>query len=211
MFKPHQTIVFVGDSITDAGRRDTAAPYGDGYVNMVEMLLQAHHPQLALRVTNCGVSGDTVRHLAARWEHDVLAHRPHWLSIMVGINDVWRAFSDEPHEAVPLGEYDATLRYLIAQAQAHGAHVILMTPFLIEPDRRNGMRRQIDLYAAAVCRIAADTSAVLADTQAAFDTALERYPADYWSGDGVHPSVPGHALLARTWLEAVGVALGTIN
>ena len=208
LFEPHQTIVFIGDSITDAERTGSAAPYGDGYVHLVDLLLGAHHPELALRTINRGVSGDTVRHLAARWERDVLAQRPHWLSIMVGINDVWRAFSDEPHEVVPLGEYDATLRDLIAQARAHGARVIVMTPFLIQPDRRDVMRWQTDLYAAAVRRIAADTDAVLVDTQAAFDAALERHPANHWSGDRVHPSVAGHALLARTWLEAVGVELG---
>lgn len=207
MFKPHQTIVFIGDSITDAERTGSAAPYGDGYVHLVDLLLGAHHAELELRVLNRGISGDTVRHLAARWERDVLRQRPHWLSIMVGINDVWRAWSDDPREAVPLGEYDATLRDMLAQARAHGAQLIVMTPFLIEPDRHDVMRRRTDLYAAAVRRIAADTGAVLVDTQAAFDAALERHPADHWSGDRVHPSVAGHALLARTWLEAVGVAI----
>jgi lysophospholipase L1-like esterase len=207
LFEPHQTIVFIGDSITDAERTSSAAPYGDGYVHLADLLLGAHHPELELRVLNRGVSGDTVRELAARWERDVLAQRPHWLSIMVGINDVWRAWSDDPREAVPLGEYDATLRDLIAQAQAHGARMIVMTPFLIEPDRRDAMRRQTELYADAVRRIADDTGAVLVDTQAAFDAALERHPPSHWSGDRVHPSVAGHALLARTWLQAVGVAI----
>jgi lysophospholipase L1-like esterase len=208
LFEPHQTIVFIGDSITDAERTGSAAPYGDGYVNMVDMLLQAHFPELGLHVLNRGVGGDTVRHLAARWHRDVLAQRPHQLSIMVGINDVWRAWSDNPHEAVPLREYDTTLRDLIAQTQAHSTQVILMTPFLIEPDQHDLMRRQTDLYANVVRRIAADTDAVLVDTQAAFDAALARHGAGHWSGDRVHPSVPGHALLARVWLEAMGIELG---
>ncbi len=205
MFKPHQTILFIGDSITDAGRTGTAAPYGDGYVNMVEMLLQAHHPQLELRVLNRGIGGDTVRDLAARWERDVLAQRPDWVSVMIGVNDVWRAFGDNPHEAVPLPEYEATLRDLLGQARANGAQLIMMTPYLIEADQRDLMRRQVDLYGSAVHVIAAEYGAVLVDTQAAFDAALAQRPLSHWSGDRVHPSVAGHALLARTWLHAVGV------
>lgn len=207
LFAPHQTIVFVGDSITDAGRMGTAAPYGDGYVNMVEMLLQAYRPDLDLCVLNRGVSGDTVRDLQARWERDVLDEHPDWVSLMIGINDVWRAFGDDPHEAVPLGEYHATVRNLLHQVQACGASFIVMTPFLIEPDRCDLMRRQIELYAAAMCQIATEFDALVVDTQAAFDAALKRHPADHWAGDRIHPSVAGHALLARTWLQAVGVQI----
>jgi len=207
IFEPRQTIVCIGDSITDAGRMGRAAPYGDGYVNMVEMLLQAHYPCLELRVLNRGISGNTVRDLAARWERDALTERPDWLSVMIGINDVWRAWGDNPREAVPLPEYDATLRDLLGQVQANSTGLVVMTPFLIETDRRDLMRRQTDLYAAAVRVIAADCGAVLVDTQAAFDAALEQHPPGHWSGDRVHPSVAGHALLARTWLRAVGVEI----
>lgn len=205
IFQSHQTILFIGDSITDAGRRGTAAPYGDGYVNMVEMLLHAHQPQLELRVLNRGVGGDTVRDLAARWQRDALMERPAWLSVMIGINDVWRAWGDDPSEAVPLPEYAATLRDLLGQAQRNGARLVVMTPFLIEPDRHDLMRRQTDLYAAAVRAIAPEFDAVLVDTQAAFNAALAQHPPGHWSGDRVHPSVAGHAVLARTWLRAVGV------
>ncbi|MFN8378973.1 MAG: GDSL-type esterase/lipase family protein [Anaerolineae bacterium] len=43
-------------------------------------------------VINMGVGGNTVRDLAARWESDVTALNPDWLSICIGINDVWRQF-----------------------------------------------------------------------------------------------------------------------
>jgi lysophospholipase L1-like esterase len=28
---------------------------------------------------------------------------------------------------------------------------------------------------------------------------------NYWAGDGVHPSLAGHALMAKTWREVVGI------
>ena len=119
IFSANQRIVFIGDSITDCGRRDDAAPFGRGYVSMVRNLLGARYPELHLTVLNRGVSGNTVRDLAARWEHDVIDERPDWLSVEIGINDVWRTFRPgREGDAVPLAEYEATLRRLLSRDAA---------------------------------------------------------------------------------------------
>ena len=93
MFEADQRIVFIGDSITDCGRRDVRAPYGDGYMSLVRALVTARFPAVPLTWVNRGVGGDTVRDLAARWERDAVGERPDWLVVMIGINDVWRAFT----------------------------------------------------------------------------------------------------------------------
>ena len=49
-------------------------------------------PPHSIRVLNTGVSGNTVRDLDARWQRDALDLKPDWLSVMIGINDVWRQF-----------------------------------------------------------------------------------------------------------------------
>lgn len=208
LFGPRQTILFIGDSITDAGRRDEYAPYGAGYVNMVRDFLLARYPERHLTVINRGVGGDTTRDLLARWPADVLALRPDWLVVKIGINDVWRAFGGSPREAVPLPEYIANLRNLLDQARAQTpARLILLTPYMIEADRAQPMRREMDRYGAAVKALAGEYGAVLVDTQAAFDAALQHTtPAD-WAPDQIHPDGPGHALLALAFLRAVGFAL----
>ncbi|MCG6198000.1 GDSL family lipase, partial [Anoxybacillus sp. LAT_38] len=74
-------------------------------------LLQAVYPELGIRVVNKGISGNTVRDLKARWKEDVIAQKPDWVSIMIGINDVWRQYDlplmKEKH--VYLDEYETTL------------------------------------------------------------------------------------------------------
>ena len=70
--KAGQKIVMIGDSITDAGRRDIEPPYGVGYVTLVRSFVTALHPELGLTWVNKGIGGDTVRHLADRWVADVL-------------------------------------------------------------------------------------------------------------------------------------------
>jgi lysophospholipase L1-like esterase len=204
----HQKILFVGDSITDAGRRGIAAPYGEGFVSMVRNLIVARYPDLRLSFVNRGVSGDTVRDLDARWERDVIAERPDWLAVGVGINDVWRAFGDSPHEAVPLPEYEATLRRLLDRARtATGARLILIEPYMIEPNRAQPMRRQMDWYGEVVGRLADAYGAALVRTQAAFDAALATTSPRDWSNDQIHPNGPGHALIALAVLRALAFEL----
>lgn len=208
LFHPRQKLLFIGDSITDCGRRDVAAPYGNGYVSLVRALLLARHPDLGLGFANRGIGGDTVRHLAARWERDVVAERPDWLSVKVGINDVWRRFGGNPREAVPLDEYRDTLDGLLRRArEATGARLILMEPYVIEPDRAEPMRVEMDRYCAAVGGLAAEHDAVMVRTQVAFDAVLAHTPAGAWAEDRVHPGLPGHAIIALAWLRAAGFQL----
>jgi lysophospholipase L1-like esterase len=93
-------MIFIGDSITDAGRDASAEPspwlpnfgLGSGYVSQVWAWLTAAYPEARIRVFNKGTSGHTVRDLASRWQSDVLDLKPDVLSVMIGINDVWRQF-----------------------------------------------------------------------------------------------------------------------
>ena len=97
LMEPKSKLVMIGDSITDCER---ARPYGEGlfgaigkgYVSLVDALLTAAYPELGIRVVNMGTSGNTVRDLSARWQSDVLDLKPDWLSVMIGINDVWRQY-----------------------------------------------------------------------------------------------------------------------
>ena len=43
-----QRVVFIGDSITDCGRRDAARALRPGYVSLVRAFVAARHPELAV-------------------------------------------------------------------------------------------------------------------------------------------------------------------
>lgn len=208
VFDTAQRILFIGDSITDCGRRGEYAPYGNGYVSLVRALLLARYPALEISFENRGIGGNTVRDLADRWERDVLRERPDWLSVMIGINDVWRLFGGNSHEAVPLTEYEETLRQLLDQTQAHtDARLILLEPYMIEPDPDHPMRSQMDRYGAVVRSLAVERGAVLVRTQSAFDEALRQTSPQDWADDQIHPNLPGHTVIALAFLRAVGFEL----
>src|SRR5579883_725116 len=177
-------LVMIGDSITDCGRAQPVGEglfdaLGKGYVSLIDALLGAVFPDLGVRIVNMGTSGNTVRDLKARWQRDVIDLKPDWLSVMIGINDVWRQF-DLPKQleaGVPLDAYEATLNELVAQTKPLLKGLILATPFYIEPNRDDAMRRRMDEYGAVVKRLAHKHDAVFVDTQAAFDEVLKHYYA----------------------------------
>ncbi|MDB6094770.1 MAG: Lipolytic protein family [Verrucomicrobia bacterium] len=211
---PHSKLLFIGDSITDCER---ARPIGEGlfgavgkgYVALVEGLLGAIKPAHAIRVVNMGSSGNTVLDLKARWSTDVLALKPDWLVVMIGVNDVWRQF-DLPRqkEIHVLAEvYAQTLDELVAETRPSVKGMVLMSPFYIEPNRADRMRSRMDEYGAIMRETAARHGAMFVDTQAAFDGVLEHVHANALAWDRVHPNITGHAIIARAFLDAVGVPM----
>jgi lysophospholipase L1-like esterase len=208
LFSAGQRIVFIGDSITDCDRRGAAAPYGDGYVDLVRSLVTARYPERGLTWVNRGVGGDTVRELAARWETDAIDTAPDWLSVMIGINDIWRAFGSDPSSAVPIDEYATTLRALLRRAvDRTGCRLIVAEPYLIEPDRDEPQRAATDLYCMVAREIAAEFDAVNVRTQDAFDDVLRSTAPKDWADDRVHPNRPGHAVIAQAFLRAFDFSL----
>jgi lysophospholipase L1-like esterase len=209
IFEARQKVLFIGDSITDCGRRDAAVPYGNGYMNLVRSFVIARYPELRLTFENRGVGGDTVRHLDVRWQRDVIEERPDWLSVKIGINDVWRAFGTNAHEAVPIDEYERTYRGLLQQAvDETGCRLIIAEPYMIEPDRSDPMRQHMDRYGQVARALAVEFKAVNVRTQDAFDVALESTSPSDWADDRVHPNLPGHAVIAQAFLRAIDFDLG---
>jgi lysophospholipase L1-like esterase len=201
-------LLFIGDSITDCGRARPVgerAGLGDGYVAQVDSLLAAWYPERRVRVLNTGVGGNRVTDLKARWRPDVLDLKPDWLSVMIGINDVWRHFDRPfmPHQ-VPIDLYASTYRALLEQTRPRLKGLVLITPYYLEPNRSDPMRRQMDAYGQVVKTLAAEHGAILVDAQAAFDRYLAHRPARSLCDDGIHVDRTGHAIIARTWLTAIG-------
>jgi lysophospholipase L1-like esterase len=205
------TLLMIGDSITDCGRIGPAFEVvydflGYGYVKLIHNLLGAICPQKRIRILNRGVSGNTVRQLAVRWQSDVLDLKPDWLSILIGINDVWPKFDPcQPDEwYVSIDEYASTLERLIRTTRPRVKGIVLMTPFFIEPNLGEPMRSMMDRYGDVVRQLAGQYQAILVDTQAAFDCVLTEVPPAALALDRVHLKPTGHMILAQAFLKAVG-------
>lgn len=211
IIQPNSKLLMIGDSITDCGRaRDVAEATGDllgsGYVSLVNALLGATYPKYGIHVVNTGIGGETVRDLKARWQRDVLDLKPDWLSIMIGINDVWRHFDNVPMPAgqVSEQEYEQTLDELVRITLPGLKGLVLMTPYFIEPHRTDPMRKLMDRYGDIVRGLARKYKAVCVDTQAAMDLVLKDVHPMSLAQDRVHPNLIGHMILARAFLKEIG-------
>ncbi len=209
--KPAQKLVMIGDSVTDCER---ARPVGEGlfgatgkgYVTLIDGQLSTAYPAHGIRVVNMGCSGHQAPDLVKRWKTDVLDLKPDWVSIMIGINDVWRQF-DIPRQVethVLPKAYEAALERMATLTRKSVSGLVLMTPFYIESNPADAMRARMDEYGAIVKRVARKHGALFVDTQAAFNRLLEHTHSAAIAWDRVHPNHIGHHALARAFLEAVG-------
>jgi lysophospholipase L1-like esterase len=209
-FKANQTLLFIGDSITDCGREYPVGQrwnsLGGGYVSFVDSIMGAVIPETPITVLNTGISGNRVTDLEARWQSDVLYLEPNWLSVMIGINDVWRQFDSEPGaEQVEPEQYELVYRSLLAKTRSQLDGLVLMTPYFLETNREDPMRLKMDAYGTITKKLAVEFDAIFVDTQATFDHYLAHQPTESLCADRVHPNGLGHMILARAFLNALGV------
>lgn len=210
MIEPNATLLFIGDSVTDCGR-DRVRPegfygkLGTSYVDQVNTMLAYHYPKQHVRILNYGISGNTVKDLERRWEEDVLALNPDYVVILIGINDVWRHF-DAPFETyrhITLNDFRATYLDLINRTKERVKGMILMTPFYIEANREDPMRKQMEDYAEVVRTLSQQYQLPLVDLQYAYDEMMKHYPTQLLSKDRVHPNNLGHYVIAQAFLKEI--------
>jgi lysophospholipase L1-like esterase len=209
------TLVMIGDSITDCGREYPIGEkdgLGNGYVSQVWALLNAVYPESKVKVVSTGINGHRVTDLAERWQTDVIDLNPDWVSVMIGINDVWRNFDADNHmDQVDLSRYEEILGALVGMTRGLVKGMVVMSPFFLETNTADPMRSAVDEYSAASKRVAAKHDVLFADVQAAFDRFLEAQPTQFLSIDRVHVNTVGHMIIARSFLDAVGFQWDCLN
>jgi len=203
-----QRLLFTGDSITDCGRNRPLGEgngLGDGYVALVNSLLSVWYPQRLIRIVNTGIGGNRVIDLEARWQTDVLDHKPDWLSIMIGINDVWHQFGTNAVrlDQVDIGRYETTYRRLLEQTRPKLKGLVLMTPYYLETNLVDPIRARMDQYSGVVESLANEFDAVFVNVQAAFDCHLEHRTTQSLCPDRVHVNQSGHLIIAQAYLDAM--------
>ncbi|MFN9719192.1 MAG: GDSL-type esterase/lipase family protein [Planctomycetota bacterium] len=200
--KDGETVVFLGDSITQAG----AGPAG--YVSLFRDAISKTRPNSAINVIGAGVSGNRVPDLEARLEKDVLSKKPHVVVIYIGINDVWHTRNGR---GTPADKYEAGLRSLIRRCTDAGARVVLSTPSVIgeKHDGSNELDQLLGEFCGISRRVAMETGTTLLDLNAAFNQYLREYNVanqekNVLTTDGVHLNEAGNRFVATRMLEAVG-------
>ena len=207
---PTGVVLFQGDSITDAGRnRERTAPndssgMGRGYPLLIASHLLGSRPQDGLRVYNRGISGNKVPDLEARWQIDTLGFKPDLLSILVGVNDIWHKLGGSYNGTAE--SYEKGYAALLARTRKAMPYtrIVVCEPFVLRCGAvTDAWFPEFDLRRAAAQRVAQAAGADWVPFQSMFDKALKHAEPAFWAADGVHPTLAGHALMAKTWLDVV--------
>lgn len=194
-------IVFQGDSITDCGRGNGL---GTGYALLCTAALTAENPG-EYTCCNRGIGGNRVTDLLARWKQDCINLEPDYLSILIGINDVWHEVGSK--NGVDAALFETVYDMLLPQVKAArpDIKIVLMEPFVLPgPATKENWEyfdTQTELRRQAIRRLAKKYDLPTIPLQEIFDEACKRAPAECWTGDGVHPTPGGHALIAKHWLQ----------
>ncbi len=184
------TILFQGDSISDAGReRNNYEALGDGYVVMTAAWISAARPEIGVRFINRGISGNRIRDLRNRWKRDCLDLEPNIVSILIGINDaLGKPFWREP---TPLESFQSDYEYILEQTRRNPEiQIVLLEPFLL-PSNQNYEETMCNLTPKIefVRELSKRFRTVLIPLNDIFAKAASAKNPCFWSLDGVHPTL----------------------
>lgn len=215
-----KTILFQGDSITDCGRsRDLATTqrpgaFGIGYAFTAASRLALDEPG-KYTFYNRGISGNRIVDVYARIKLDIINLRPDYMSMLIGINDVWHEVARGNGVETP--KFERIYRMLLDEIYEAlpDIKILLLTPYVLkgdatvnpdDPAKWEYFRTECDARAEAICRIAKDYPVGLSVTQPLFDAAEKLVPTEQLLTDGVHPGLAGGEILAREfckWFDTV--------
>ena len=203
-------ILFQGDSITDCGRsRDNDSYLGCGYPLLVKASLGYENPG-EYDFINRGISGNRSVDVYARIKADIINLKPDYLSIYMGVNDVWHELGSKNGVATPKFEkiYSMMLEEILEACP--NTKIFLIAPFVIkghgtynaeDTSYYEAFVLDVQSKIEAVKRVGEKFALPVIELQPAFDEACKKAPDDYWTADGVHPTPMGHELIKRLWLE----------
>jgi lysophospholipase L1-like esterase len=211
IFGNGNTILFQGDSITDAGRDkekelpNVARSFGLGYAFLAASKLLNALPEKNLTLYNRGISGNKVYQLAERWQKDCLDLKPDVLSILIGVNDYWHKRNGQYNGTVEVYENDYLKLIQSTKEKLPNIKLVICEPFYVmNTSAVDGTwAAPMKEYQTAAKRVATAFSTAWVPFQQVFDEAVKHAPATYWTGDGVHPAMPGAQLMAEAWLRVV--------
>ena len=203
-----ETMLFIGDSITDCGRRAAEAPLGAGYVRLFTEMVTAVYPERAIRHINKGIGGNRVTHLQDRWTDDVFYHKPDKLSIKIGINDLHSVLRGAP-EAVPPEQFESIYDALLSRTrETLGCPIVLLTPFYISKETTSDSFRQsvlelIPVYIEIVERLSETYKTRIVRLHDLFKEHLKYRDSESFCPEPVHPNRSGHLVIAKALFDAL--------
>lgn len=196
-----KTILFQGDSITDAGRNfQDDACMGFGYATMTAGKIAVDWPG-QYQVINKGISGNRIVDVYARIKKDIINLNPSYMSILIGVNDVWHEFGER--NGVDAVKFERVFDWLITELKEAlpELKILILEPFVLKGPATEhvweGFSSEVSLRAAACKRLAEKHDLIFVPLQEKLEALAAATSNTYVLGDGVHPTYAGHEQISR--------------
>lgn len=181
------TIVFHGHSVPSGYFKTPRVDSLHAYPNLLRVALAEKFPHAVINVIVTAIGGENSLKGAARFDADVLTHKPDVLFIDYALND----------RRTGLPQARAAWAGMIQRAQAAGVKVILLTPTPDQSAKLDDPSDPLNQHAEQVRALAAEHRVGLVDSLAAFKAEISRGTALAGLMAQVnHPNARGHELVA---------------
>ena len=202
---------------------------GHGYQSIIASKLGYENIENMPKFINKGVSGDSISQMYSRLYSDVIVNKPDIISILAGINDVGKGMG-MPYK-MTTDKFIKVYQLMIDDIKAllKDIKIIICEPFYLElnsfnepyantpyvfceeyfkpcyipedKERMVAMRKEITYMQQELKKLAQKNRCIFVPLQEKFLTLSEKIPPEYLVWDTVHPTIVGHEIIARKWLE----------
>ena len=204
-------VLFQGDSITDCGRNGSDFyDVGKGYPYLAKADFEFEHGR-DFEIINRGVSGNRIVDLIARIKFDIINLKPDYISILIGVNDVWHEIAFENGVDTADFEFYYDRLITIIKEKLPNIKIAIIEPFVLEgpatcnteeiPDKFERFKKDVAEKAAVAKKIAEKHSLAFIPLQEEKSAAAGKIGLDMITRDGVHPNVTGHLVSKNQWMK----------
>ena len=203
------SIVFLGDSITHQRL----------YTQYVEDFFYTRYPKLRFKIHNAGVGGAKAWDALERFDRDVAAYKPKYVTVLLGMNDgQYQPFNQEIWQT-----YFDNMSKLVERIVEINATPILMTPTMYDSRAALARKRKpadhynsvLTYYGTWLREVATDNGYGFVDMWGPLNnltiTQRKKDASFTMIKDAVHPDAPGQLVMAYAIIEDMGLRKGISN
>lgn len=185
-------IVCHGHSVPAGYFRTPVVDTFNAYPHLLHRGLKEQFPYAVVNVIVTAIGGENSEAGAKRFERDVLALRPHIVTIDYCLND----------RSIGLSRAEAAWTAMIVQAKAMGARVILLTPTPDTSARLDDPNDPLNRHAEQICRLARENDVALVDSLTLFKARVRAgEPLESFMSQSNHPNRKGHEVVAAELIK----------
>jgi lysophospholipase L1-like esterase len=211
-FKQDSRIVFVGNSITEAGF----------YESYIWLYYMTRFPDQYIEVVNAGIGGNTAKDILARFNDDVIARKPTTIVLTFGMNDSgYFEYNGKDPAGVADGKVKASYESFVKLVDLLKAHPGIEKIMMASPPYDETMKNKDNYFpgkSKAIERIIEFQKQAAAQNHWPFVDLY--YPMQSINTEGqksnpeftiigkdrIHPGNGGHLVMAYLFLKAQGLA-----